>query len=438
MQIYVRAFLILTLSVCLLANIVSAQNFDIQKPREETLLNELKLLIWSDPSSKTVTVKLRIHSGSAFDPKDKMGTVALLSDVIFPDEGIKKYFEEDLGGSLEITTDYDYIQINATAKSSEFLAVLDTLAPAILNPTLDKETTAAAKTKRLALLDELEKDPKYLAERAAREKLLGDFPYGRPKEGTRESLEKIDYADLIFAKDRFLAADNATMAIIGNVRSDFVYRAVRRYFGSWAKRTEKIPFSFKLPDAPDKDIKIIPASGEKISELRFAAKGVARNDSEYFRNLILAKVLEGRMVDTSKDSVVVSSNVLPGYVMFNFSDWNLDKIGMNQTANTLSENTKMVVQELLKSPVSEREFSAAKSSISATYKKRSSADLLLDTETYKLGSVKEDWIDLQKVTLANVNSAAAKWKNEAFAKALVVSKVDEPKLEQKPDPNDPE
>ncbi len=438
MQIYVRASLILALSVCLLVNIVSAQNFDIQKPREETLLNELKLLIWSDPSSETVTVKLRVHSGSAFDPKDKMGTIALLSDVIFPDEGIKKYIEEDLGGSLEITTDYDYIEINATAKSSEFLAVLDTLAPAILNPTLDKETTAAAKTKRLALLGELEKNPKYLAERAAREKLLGDFPYGRPKEGTPESLEKIDFADLIFAKERFLAADNATMAIIGNVRSDFAYRAVRRYFGSWAKRTEKIPFSFKLPDAPDKNIKIIPAAGEKISELRFAAKGVARNDSEYFPNLILAKVLEGRMVDKSKDSVVVSSNVLPSYVMFNFSDWNLEKIGMNQTANTVPESTQTVVQLLLKAPVSEREFSAAKNSISATYKKRSPSELLLDIETYRLGSVKEDWNNLQKVTLTKVNSAAAKWKNEAFSKALVVSKVDEPKLEQKPDPNDPE
>jgi predicted Zn-dependent peptidase len=69
-------------------------------PRQEKLLNGLKLLMWSDPSASDVKVSIRIHSGAAFDPQGKEGVMQLLADNIFPTAASKSYFAEDLGGGV--------------------------------------------------------------------------------------------------------------------------------------------------------------------------------------------------------------------------------------------------------------------------------------------------------------------------------------------------
>ncbi len=105
-----------------------AQTAKLPEPREQKLLNGLKLLVWNEPTAEKITIKLRIHSGAAFDPKDKMGVMALLGDILFPTEQSKAFFTEDLEGSLDISTNYDYIQITATGKSDEVLAMIQTIA----------------------------------------------------------------------------------------------------------------------------------------------------------------------------------------------------------------------------------------------------------------------------------------------------------------------
>jgi len=79
------------------------------RPKQEKLLNGLKVLMWSDPKADKVRVTLRIHSGSAFDPQGKEGVMKMLSDDLFPNEATREFFVEDLGGSLDVQTTYDYI-----------------------------------------------------------------------------------------------------------------------------------------------------------------------------------------------------------------------------------------------------------------------------------------------------------------------------------------
>ncbi|HNQ16317.1 MAG TPA: insulinase family protein, partial [Pyrinomonadaceae bacterium] len=210
-------------------------------PREDRLLNGLRLLVWSDARSPKVTVKTRIHSGAAFDPLGKEGTMKLLSDIIFPGGTTRDYFRDDLGGDLKVTCTHDYIEIDASGDADKFLQIVETLSQALTNPLIDKETTGRVKSPQLQLLAGLEKDPKYVANAAAAKRLFGSYPYGRPLQGTTESVSAIDFADVLFAKQRFFTADNATIAIVGNVKSDFAFRVVKRLFGGWLKADKKIP-----------------------------------------------------------------------------------------------------------------------------------------------------------------------------------------------------
>src|SRR6478735_10142766 len=90
--------------LALLSFPAQAQRPGSSTPRQEKLLNGLKVLLWSDPAATEVRVSIRVHSGSAFDPQGKEGVMQLLADNIFPTADSKSFFSEDLGGNIEVIT----------------------------------------------------------------------------------------------------------------------------------------------------------------------------------------------------------------------------------------------------------------------------------------------------------------------------------------------
>ncbi len=435
-----RISIFLTLIAALLVSFSFAQNHP--EPRKEQLLNDLKVLIWNKPGSEKVSVKLRIHSGAAFDPKDKMGTMALLSDILFPDDGIRKFFEEDLEGNLEVTTTYDYIQIDVTAKNNEFLTVLETLAPAIINPTIDKETTGKVKARRLEKLKKLKNNPSYLAKRSVSQNLLGDYPYGRPIEGTSESLAKIDFADLIFAKQRFLASDNATLTVEGDVRSSFVYRAARRHFGGWGKRTEKIPASFRLPGDPGTETEMIRAIGNNEKDFYFALNGFARDDKDYYASKVLENILRKRMKGVTKiggekitdASLYQTSHLLRGLYFLKYRSNSSDVSKTSPSGN--------LIKSLLIDSITRGEFESAKQKAVSKVAGYDHVNFWLDLDTFGLKSIRSELKKSREVTLADVTKVAAKLTNEPVTSAVVLFHMEEENedtnsLKQDSDPPDP-
>ena len=49
--------------------------------------------------------------------------------------------------------------------------------------------------------------PAILADRAIAARLFGEFPYGRPQHGSPESIARVDRADLLLARERFLNSE---------------------------------------------------------------------------------------------------------------------------------------------------------------------------------------------------------------------------------------
>lgn len=420
---YFKNFAFLLLIFCGTAIFSSAQTRNFPAPRENKLLNGTKLLVWNDKNSDKVTVKIRIHSGSAFDPLGKEGVMQLLSDILFPIETTKEFFTEDLNGSFEIVTNYDYIQINTSGDADKFLTIMETLSAAVTNPQINKETTEKVRVALLSKVTVLEKNPVYVADQAVAKRLLGNFPYGRPQLGTKESLQKIDFADLLFARERFFTADNATIAISGNVNADFAFRASKRLFGGWLKSDKKVPATFAQPDAPSAKLEILDSTAEKTSELRFAMRGLARNDMDFYAAQILEKVLLNRLqTREGKNSFVrQNANILPGLIVFGVSDWNVGtvkKVG-NQIALPTDMNTYQ--NNFLKESVKPDEFEKAKNAFAEKMNKHDLLDYWLDADTFKFGSVKDDWQKYQTVSQADVQRVLEKLQKETVTSVLVVS-----------------
>ncbi|MCU0239294.1 MAG: insulinase family protein, partial [Pyrinomonadaceae bacterium] len=391
----------------------------IGEPRQESLLNGLKLLTWTDAKAEKTTVRIRIHSGSAFDPKDRVGMMALLSDIFFPTDQTKEFFEQDLDGNIEVTSNYDYIQITATAKSDDFLTVLEILSTAITNLQITPDNFAKVRSSRLKLIQELQKNPSYVADKLVAKRLLGDFPYGRPMEGTIESLNKIDKPDLIFARDRFLTADNATIAVITNSKQDFVLRAVKRYFGGWRKNESKIPASFALPDEPTKNF-LEKINDEKVGELRYAMRGLARNDKDFFASQILLKAKNSSVAKIQQES-----NILPSLIIFSLSNWNVGKISMSGNSISLPADFYTYPIDKLKINLTQDEFDKAKAEVLTEFNKKSLAEMWIDVDTFRLTSVKDELQKLQNVTLADTQRVAERLTKQSVATLLMIKPIEQ-------------
>lgn len=403
------------------AGIANSQTSKLQTPRKEKLLNGLDVLIWNNSGPEKVSVKLRVHRGAAFDPQGKEGTMSMLGNILFPNNASREFFEQDLGGSLDITTNYDFIQINITAAPDKILDALQTLSNAIANPQIDKETADLIKQAQVEKIRQLENDPAYVADKAVSERLFGDFPYGRPELGTVESLNNIDFVDIRFAKTKFMTPDSATLTISGDVKSDLVYRAVRRYFGGWVKADSDIPATFRLPDPPEKTLRILEAKQQNTSELRFAFRGVARNSKDFFAAEII-KILLAKRIQTQergKVSVFFDPHLLAGPVVISINDWNIGLIKRDGNKIALPANMDENVPRYFSEPISPAEFNSAKTEILKRFTEENLSNNWLDVYTFKLPSFAADFENARKVTLENVQAVAEKFKKEPVASVLL-------------------
>jgi predicted Zn-dependent peptidase len=248
-------------------------------------------------------------------------------------------------------------------------------------------------------LTALEKDPLYVGDLAAAKRLFGTFPYGRPHMGTVESIQQIDVADLQYAKERFFSADNATVAIGGNFKSDLAYRAARRYLGAWVKSDKRVPATFRQPDDPDTKPLEIALDGA-TGRTTFALRGVARNDPDYAASYILEDILHARLQKISAVATVSSNaRILPGVIIISVPG----AIAFPFTA--------------FSDRISESEFSRARAEASAEFAKRTLFEQWLDADTYRT-TVAGDAQAFQAVTLGDVQRVA-----DRFAKNPIVSVV---------------
>lgn len=387
-------------------------------PKKESLLNGLKILMWNDAKADKVTLQIRIHAGSAFDPQGKEGVMQMLADNIFPNEAAKEFFSDDLGGSLEITTNYDYIQVNASAKPENVLTVLETLSGAVSNPVIDQEATARLQTAQLAKIADFETNPAYIADQAAASRLFGTFPYGRPQVGSTDSVTTITFADLIDAKQRFLTADNATLAISGNFDRSLALRAIRRYFGAWLKSDKRVPSTFRQPDEPPAALLTVRSPKDASAELRFAMRGVARGDKDLASSMIFSAIVEARLkarvpAGHAEDVFVRNHfNTLPGMIIIGFSVNKPASAGEKFEANDL-------VAAALSTPITDAEFRAAKTLVGAHWYRKDAVSFWLDADTYKIADTNADARSVDKVTAADLDAYAARQRKMPIASVLV-------------------
>lgn len=291
-------------SICLLLVALVSPRTGAQtnpEPVREHLLNGLTVLFSQRPGDPNVLIKLRVESGAAFDLAGKGGTMALLGDVLFPDPVTREYVSEQLGGRLDVATNHDAIDVTISGRAIELERIVDFLRGALVTPQITLENVTKVRESKLKQLSERANSAAEIADREVAVRLFGAYPYGHPSLGTVESVSKIDRPDLMFARERFLNANDATMVVIGGVDKLRLMRALRQLLGPWQKGTRTVPATFRQPNAPDTRILIVDHPGATKAELRLAVRGLARSDRDAEAASLLALVVRDRLRAISPD-----------------------------------------------------------------------------------------------------------------------------------------
>lgn len=413
------------LAVCFLTLLQSAVPAQIpMEPERNRLLNGLRVLIWPRPGDQEVLLKLRVHSGAAFDLAGKAGSMALLGDILFPDPSTREYFTEEMQGRLNVTTDYDSVTITMQGRAREFERIVEILRAALVTTQLTPENVARVRDGRIRIVKETNISPAILADRAIATRLFGDFPYGRPHGGSVETLERVERADLMLARERFLNPNNSTLVIIGGIQSNRAMRALRQLLGAWRKSEQLVPPTFRQPAAPDPRTLIVNAPADQSVEVRLAVRGFSRQDADAPAATLLATLARQRweklLPELARNPVFVRHEAfaLPGMFVMGAS---VDNLLAGKTLATARE----VMQSLASSPVTTAELEQAKSDVVTLTNKElntseGTAKAWLDADTYQLTSPAEQMRAFSAISTADVQRVAARLLHDsAFASVAV-------------------
>ncbi|NOY63402.1 MAG: insulinase family protein [Gammaproteobacteria bacterium] len=171
-----------------------------------------------------VDVQVVFDAGSARDG-DQSG-LALLTNALLDDgagewdaDRIAERFE-DLGVEFGLSAARDMAVVGLRSLTDDKLLqpALDTLAQVLSAPTFPQDALERERNQMLIALKGQQQSPAAIASKAFYHAVYGKHPYGSPTLGSVESVTALQREDIVAFHRRFYTADNAIVAIVGDLQ----------------------------------------------------------------------------------------------------------------------------------------------------------------------------------------------------------------------------
>ncbi|HEX6110984.1 MAG TPA: pitrilysin family protein [Geminicoccaceae bacterium] len=242
-----------------------------------------------------LSLALHFKGGSALDPAGKEGLAYMVSGLL--DEGAgeldSQAFRTELEDlairlSFEATRDAFTGQLKTLTKHRE--RAFELLRLALSEPRFDAEPVERIRYQVQADLRRRAEDPDYVVSRTWFETAFPDHPYGKPTQGTVESLANVTSEDLRqFVRAR-LAKDNLVIGVAGDVTAEQLGVLLDRAFGDLPATSAPID----LPQAePAADGTIVVRKDVPQSRVLFGQEGLPRDDPDFYAAYVANHILGG-------------------------------------------------------------------------------------------------------------------------------------------------
>ncbi len=262
-----------------------------------TLANGLQVIAVSHHEQPAVSLRLIIRAGGAQDPPVKPGVAYLAASLL--DQGTTSKNAEQIastidsiGGLMGTGSGSDLSFVNAIVMKDSFDVGLDLVADLIRNPAFAPEEIERQRQQMLSGLKVSYDDPNYVAGVVFDRLVYGSHAYGRPDTGTPASIAAITRDDLLAFHKAWFGANNAILAVVGDIGAEEAFAGAERAFGRWPASERTAPKPGELPP-PARRVVVIDRPGAVQTEIRVGHIGVPRRNPDYLALDLATKILGG-------------------------------------------------------------------------------------------------------------------------------------------------
>jgi len=263
----------------------------------EALPNGVTVLTRSNFNSPSVVISGYFEAGALFDTDEKLGLADYVTSSLM--RGTKKHNFDDIynvlesaGASLGFSTGVHRSGFNGRSLSEDLPLLLNLLAETLIQPVFPKKEIEKLRAQILTGMAISAEDTSDMASETFDKILYNGHPYGRPDEGTPETIERITRDDLVRFHREHYGPRGMVIAVVGAVEADEAVRQVKRALGGWQVKDQKQ--ALEIPDVKllKKTIrKHHRIAGKSQSDIVMGTNGPRRKDAEYMPAVLGNNVL---------------------------------------------------------------------------------------------------------------------------------------------------
>lgn len=257
----------------------------------------VQVLFVESHSLPMVDIRVVFSAGSARDG-DQPGLALLTNSLLTSGAGELDADEiaarlEDVGArfSNESYRDMAVLSLRSLTEPEKLEQALSVMRQVLGKPTFPAEALARDQRRLLAVIQQKLQQPGTIASDVFYAAVYGEHPYAHPPEGTLESVAAISREDLQAFHRQFYVADNAVIAIVGDLERDAAEAYVAELLRGLPKGEKPAP----IPPAPELDkAQEVPLPMRTTqTHIMLGQPGMRRGDKDYFPLYVGNHILGG-------------------------------------------------------------------------------------------------------------------------------------------------
>jgi zinc protease len=262
-----------------------------------TLSNGLQVLVVLHHEQPSVSFRLIVRAGAAQEPQDRPGVANFVATLL--DQGTTSMSAPQIadevdsaGGVIAVGSGNEYTFVNGAVVKDRTELLLRVASDLVQHPAFAPQEISLQQNQALSSLQVAYDDPDYIAGLVLDHLMFGSHPYGRPNEGTPESIARISQRDLMTFHRTWFVPNNALLAIVGDLTADEAFAAAEKAFGGWQRR-DVPPVTLAEPPAPARRVLVIDRPGSAQTEIRVGQLAIARTSPDFVPFDLAIRILGG-------------------------------------------------------------------------------------------------------------------------------------------------
>ncbi len=263
--------------------------------QEVTSPGGIEAWLVEDHSIPFTALEIRFEGGTGLDDPDSLGAVNLMTALL--EEGAAgmdaRAFQaarEDLAAQFGFDVGADTLSVSAKMLSENRDAAVDLLRAALVEPRFDPEAIERVRGQVQSILRQDAQNPNRIAGRAFYEAAFGDHPYGRPDNGTAESIAALTREDLLAAHEAALTREGVHVGAVGDITPDELGALLDELLGDLPASGPELPGHVEFGLSGGIDVIDYPSPQ---SVALFGQRGLKREDEDFFAAYVLNHILGG-------------------------------------------------------------------------------------------------------------------------------------------------